>query len=74
MLVTKHENLKCNMYVVGAKIIEKVKNRAYFIEELLQDFLKENKYCDVDMFTDTLTFLFCIDVIEISDYRVRIKK
>jgi hypothetical protein len=73
LLVTKHENLECNLYVIGAKLIKKVKNHDYFVEDLFQDCLKENKYYDVYMLIDALTFLFCIDAIEISDYMVRMK-
>lgn len=74
IIPTKHEDLGMNIIVVGSIILEKVKNKDYFIEEILQECKNQNKNLDFSKVCNALTFLFCIGAIEIDEYMVRIIK
>lgn len=72
-------NLKINILVLGASII-KILNRSPFkgkyvvIDDVLEKFLKEDKDRTLDLFLDTLTFLYCIGNIERKEYKIKLIK
>ncbi|GAB6136871.1 ABC-three component system middle component 6 [Halanaerobaculum tunisiense] len=73
MLVpTKHENLDMNILVVGSYIVKKILNGRVLIESILEEYCKENQNPDIDIFYNALTFLYCIEAIEVSGYTVRL--
>jgi hypothetical protein len=69
-------DLRLNILVLGSEIISDLKNKKNFIlvEEVLKDFLKKSELRNADLFFDVLTFLYTIDIIEHSGYKIRLKK
>jgi len=73
MLVpAKHEKLEKNIIVVGSFIIEQLLKGVELIENILENYLNNNKDTDIDVFYDAMTFLFCVDAIEVSSCTVRL--
>lgn len=67
-------DLNTNILVVGADIISiLLKEKKYiFLETLMDKFIKNDSSRTLDLFIDSLTFLYCFDLIENQGYKVRI--
>lgn len=66
-------DLKLNIMVLGADIIEQLKGQHFvLVESLLEKFLKNETKRTPDMFFNSLTFLFSCGVLERKDYKVRL--
>ena len=76
MIIPQIESdLTMNVIVVGADIIWILKkNREYMIvEDLLKHFLKQDKRRTHNLFFDTLTFLYALEMIKEKDFKVTLK-
>lgn len=62
---TKHQNIIHNPLVLGADILFILRNGELTIEELYQN-LKKSTNLDLDIFYDTLTYLWLIESIKIK--------
>ena len=71
IIPTKHENLEKNPMVLGADILFFLRNSDLTIEELYQK-LKTEKNVNLDVFYDTVTFLWIIE--SISFFKGKISK
>ena len=69
-------DLSLNIMVLGASILEKLQKekKAIFLETLLESFLKNNTKRTPEIFYNTLTFLYCFDLIELKDLKLRLKE
>ncbi|MBN1340793.1 MAG: hypothetical protein JXA03_15800 [Bacteroidales bacterium] len=66
-------DLKLNIMVLGADIIEQLKRQDFvLVENLLEKFIKSGAKRTPDMFFNALTFLFSCGVLEKNDYKVRL--
>ena len=68
----KHEKLETNILVIGAFIIEQLLSGVELTENILENYIKNNKVNDIDAFYDAMIFLYCIDAIELTNYTVRV--
>lgn len=73
IIPTKHENLNKSILVIGSEIISFLKSSTYSIDSLYWNVRKGNKDADLDTYLDALTFLFCIDSIELDRDILRMK-
>lgn len=74
LIPTRHENLNQNLLVLGSDIIAIFKKRAWKpwnLEDLLQT-LQKQKEVSVSQFYDALLLLWLMDIVELSDYQVKI--
>lgn len=72
---TKHENLHKSTIVLGADIIKTLKKREYNVEDLFQELKRAfKKDISLNRYHNTLTFLWLTDVIELSDYNLKLLK
>lgn len=66
-------DLRLNIMVLGADLIEQLKGQDFvLVESLLEKFLKKGTKRTPDMFFNSLTFLFSCGIIERKDYRVKL--
>jgi hypothetical protein len=66
-------DLKLNIMVLGAEIIEQLKGKDFIlVESLLEKFLKTGSKRTPDMFFNSLTFLYSCGILERKDYKVKI--
>ncbi len=75
LIPTKHEKLENNILVIGAELISLIKKHQgnYDIESLFQK-LKENKNVSLDLFYDTVLFLWLSNIIKKQGYLISINK
>lgn len=66
LLPTKHEKIENNLLVVGAEILRYLKQGPSNIEEIYQ-YLKPIKKIAIDLFYDTLVFLWVMDFVTFDD-------
>jgi len=68
---TKHQKLKTNILVVGAEILILLKKEELLIEEL---FIKTSKKTSIalDLFLDTITYLWLMNFINIKKEIVKL--
>lgn len=68
---TKHQKLKTNILVIGAEILILLKKEELLIEEL---FIKTSKKTSIalDMFLDTITYLWLMNFIDIKKEIVKL--
>jgi len=68
-------DLNLNPLVLGAEVISNIKKRRKdpIIEDLLQDFLKNDKRRNHRLFFDTLITLFLLGIIDEENYRIKLK-
>lgn len=66
LLPTKHQDLNNNILVIGADILHLLKHEKYTLEEMFQ---RTNVECNIslEVYFDTLTFLWLINAIEVSN-------
>ena len=73
IIPTKYENLKKNSFVVGYNIILILKEQQLTLLDLHQKLCKlKNLDLDLAELTDTLTFLFLCDIIELDNDLIRL--
>jgi len=65
IIPTKHQNIIYNPLVLGADILFILRHGELTIEELFQN-LKKQINIDLDIFYDTLTYLWLIESIKIK--------
>ncbi|MDD3876727.1 MAG: hypothetical protein PHT69_08905 [Bacteroidales bacterium] len=66
-------DLRLNIMVLGADLIEQLKGQDFvLVESLLERFLKKGVKRTPDMFFNSLTFLYSFGVIERKDYKVKL--
>ncbi len=66
-------DLRLNIMVLGADLIEQLKGQDFvLVESLLEKFLKNGYKRTPDMFFNSLTFLFSCGMIERKDYKVKL--
>jgi len=72
---TKHENLNKSTIVLGADIIRLLKKKTYTVEGLFQD-IKQilQKEVSLNHYYNVLTFLWLVEVIELQDSFIILKK
>lgn len=73
IIPTKHENLNNNTIVVGADVLSLLKKRSYNIEDLFQE-IKRIKAVSLENFYNTLLFLWLVELIELEEFYIKIKK
>lgn len=69
ILPTKHQNLDLNPMVLGADILFMLRNKDLTLEELFQ-VLKKQVNLDLDLYYDTLTYLWLIDSIDLDKNKI----
>ncbi len=64
-----------SILTVGTEIIQKLmqRNDFIFVEDLLKQFMKKKKKRTPGLFFDTVTFLYCIGLIQQKGYRIKIR-
>ena len=66
-------DLRLNIMVLGADLIELLKGQDFvLVESLLEKFLKKGVKRTPDMFFNSLTFLYSCGMIERKDYKIRL--
>lgn len=74
LLPTKHEILKNNELVIGAKIINLLsKKTSINITDLFEETVKIASI-SLNQFYDTLTFLWLADIVILERYKVQLSK
>lgn len=66
IIPTKHQNLKSNPLIIGADILYILKSEKEILIEDLYQKMKTLEQLDLNIFFDTLTFLWLIDSIDIN--------
>ena len=66
-------DLRLNIMVLGADLIEQLKGQDFvLVESLLEKFLKKEAKRTPDMFFNSLTFLYSCGMIERKNYKIRL--
>ena len=66
-------DLRLNIMVLGADLIEQLKGQDFvLVESLLEKFLKKGEKRTPDMFFNSLTFLYSCGIIERKEYKVKL--
>ena len=66
-------DLRLNIMVLGADLIEQLKGQDFvLVESLLEKFLKKGVKRTPDMFFNSLTFLYSCGIIERKEYKVKL--
>jgi len=74
-LPTKYEKLQKSTIVLGADIIKSLKKKDYDIEDLYQEIKKIfEKDISLNQYYNTLTFLWLTDIVELSEFKIQLKK
>ena len=73
IIPTKHENLVDTSLVVGSSILKKLKRKPYVAEDLYRS-VRASHDISIGSFFDSVTFLWCNDLVEIKDYEISMKK
>jgi len=73
LIPRKNEDLKMNLLVLGAGVIQILKRKPYNIETLYQE-VKLASGLDVVRFHDILTTLWVANIIELNDYQIYLRK
>lgn len=67
-------DLSINIMVLGTDIIKILKKTDFIlIEKLLEKFLKKDKKRTPNMFLNTVSFLYCFDILERKGYKIGLK-
>jgi len=79
ILAHPDSDLQKNLMVVSADILLLLssKNRIdnfVLIEDVMEEFLKQNEKRSPDMFLNSLAFLFCFGIIEKNQYKIKLLK
>lgn len=69
IIPTKHQNISHNPIVLGADILFLLRKQDTTIEELYQN-LKKDTNIDLDVFYDTITYLWLIDSIRLEKNKI----
>jgi len=69
IIPTKHQNLNLNPMVLGADILFLLRKQNLTLEELYQS-LRKTINLDLDLFYDTLTYLWLIDSIAMNKNKI----
>ncbi|WP_179348029.1 ABC-three component system middle component 6 [Winogradskyella pacifica] len=69
IIPTKHQNISYNPLVLGADILFILRAGELTTEELYQN-LKKNTNIDLDIFYDTLTYLWLIESVTIQSNKI----
>lgn len=66
-------DLRLNILVLGADLIEQLKGQDFvLVESLLEKFLKKGAKRTPEMFFTSLTFLYSCGIIERKDYKIKL--
>ncbi|GGD42608.1 hypothetical protein GCM10011514_03220 [Emticicia aquatilis] len=71
LIPSKYENLRNNLLVIGADVLEKLKKKPHNIDDLY-NILKKNKSINAEQYYDVLTFLWLSDMLRFEDYQLSI--
>lgn len=75
MLVpTKHENLNKNTLVLGGEIIKYLKLQGDSSIEAVFQYIKDRHDISIEKFYDTITYLWLIDFIKLSEAALQLNK
>lgn len=67
-------DLSLSLMYLGSEVISILSSKKYvYIEEILMNFLKSDTRRNPDLFLDTLTFLYSLEIIEHSGYKIKLK-
>lgn len=69
IIPTKHQNLNHNPMVLGADVLFLLRKQNLTLEELYQS-LRKTINLDLDLFYDTLTYLWLIDSISMNKNKI----
>lgn len=71
-------NLKLNLLVLGAEVIlimkNSFRNKPVFVDNVMNEFLKKDKNRTVDLFFDSITFLYTVGCIEKSGHKIKLTR
>lgn len=71
-IISKYDDLNRNILVLGAGVIQFLKKKSYTTEGLFQEFCK-SKNIELNQFLNLITFLWLLELIEMSGNRISIK-
>jgi hypothetical protein len=79
ILAHPDSDLRKNLMVVGADIVKILNARSrkdsfVLVEDVMEEFLKENDQRTPDMFLNSLSFLYAVGIIERNEYRIKLLK
>ncbi|WP_417958470.1 ABC-three component system middle component 6 [Flagellimonas yonaguniensis] len=69
IIPTKHQNLDLNPMVLGADILFIIRNKDLTLEELYQE-LKKQINLNLDLYYDTLTYLWLLNSIDLNKNKI----
>lgn len=68
-------DLSLSIMYLGSEIVSILSPQKYiYIEEVLTKFLQSDKRRNPELFLDTLTFLYSLNLVENSGYKIKLKK
>ena len=70
---TQYENMQSSTVVLGADVLQKLRNKKYNIDDLFTE-IRRKKEISINQFMNTLTFLWVVDAIEYRNFTVSLKK
>jgi hypothetical protein len=70
---TKYSNLKNNALVQGSQIINLLKKRPFYVDDLFGELSKQNS-TDLSQYYECLTFLFAMDLIYAEKHYIYLKR
>lgn len=77
MLVpSKYENLEKSLLVQGSRVISLLKQETHDIESLFQKLneLEKDDGTNLDQYYNTITFLWCAEIIELDNHVIFLKE
>lgn len=73
LIPTKYDNINKNIAVIGYKITKELMKQPYNIDKLYQK-IKKDVNISLDLFYDTITFLWLADIVEKEKYQIFLRK
>lgn len=73
LIPTKYDNINKNILVLGYKITKELKNKPYNIDKLYQK-LKNEINIGLEVYYDTITFLWLSEIIYKEKYQIYLRK
>lgn len=69
-------DLKESIIILGSEIIKNLYNKkdGIFIDVLLNEFINNSPNRTQDLFLDVITFLYAVDLIELENFKIRLKE
>ncbi|SDO03115.1 hypothetical protein SAMN04488516_1172 [Desulfonauticus submarinus] len=73
LIPTKYDNINKSIAVIGYKITKELMKQPYNIDKLYQK-IKKDVNISLDLFYDTITFLWLADIVEREKYQIFLRK